>query len=129
MADQEVTLPDGRVIDPEMVLGEERPGTKLVHVGDCGRTDDLLEVCKEADALVIEATYLESEKELAEQFGHFNCHTGWGTGRKSRVGALILTHISRRYQEDQVLEEARTALRMYLLPRILTVFRSNMVNV
>jgi len=35
-----VTLPDGRKIDPEMVLGEEQPGTKLVHVGDAGRTDN-----------------------------------------------------------------------------------------
>ncbi len=33
---QVVTLPDGRVIDPEMVLGVEQPGTKLVHVGDSG---------------------------------------------------------------------------------------------
>ncbi len=101
------TLPDGRVIQPEMVLGEEVPGTKLVHVGDAGRTDNLLEVVKNADALVIEATYLEGEKDLAEQFGHLTASQAAQLALDAGVGALILTHISRRYRSDQVLEEAR----------------------
>jgi ribonuclease Z len=102
-----VTLPDGRKIDPEMVLGEEQPGTKLVHVGDAGRTDNLLEVTRGADTLVIEATYLEEEKELAEQFGHLTAKQAGGLAKEAGVGTLLLTHISRRYREDQVLEEAR----------------------
>ena len=104
---QAVTLPDGRVIQPEMVLGEEQPGTKLVHVGDAGRTDNLLEVSRDADALVIEATYLEGEKELAVQFGHLTARQSAQLAVDAGVGALILTHISRRYRVDQVLEEAR----------------------
>lgn len=107
VAGQEVTLPDGRVIYPEMVLGEEQPGTKLVHVGDAGRTDNLLEVCQDADALVIEATYLEAEKELAEKFGHLTARSAAELARDAGVGTLILTHISRRYRGEQVLEEAR----------------------
>jgi ribonuclease Z len=104
---KEATLPDGRVINPEMVLGEEEPGTKLVHVGDAGKTDNLLEVCKGADALVIEATYLEAEAELAKQFGHLTARGAGELATEAGVGALILTHISRRYREDQVLEEAK----------------------
>ncbi len=102
-----VTLPDGRKINPEMILGEEQPGTKLVHVGDAGRTDNLLEVTRGADTLVIEATYLEEEKELAEQFGHLTAKQAGGLAKEAGVGTLLLTHISRRYREDQVLEEAR----------------------
>ena len=102
-----VTLPDGRKIHPEMVLGEELPGTKLIHVGDSGRTDNLLEVAKDADALVIEATYLEEEKELAEQFGHLTARQAAQLAEDAGVGTLILTHISRRYRAEQVLEEAR----------------------
>ena len=102
-----VTLPDGRKIDPEMVLGEEQPGTKLVHVGDAGRTDNLLEAAKGADTLVIEATYLEEEKELAEQFGHLTAKQAGGLAKEAGGGTLLLTHSSRRYREDQVLEEAR----------------------
>ena len=104
---QEVTLPDGRLISPEMVLGEVQPGTKLVHVGDSGRTDNLLEVARNADALVIEATYLESERDLAEQFGHLTARQSAELALEAGVGALILTHISRRYRAEQVLEEAQ----------------------
>lgn len=104
-----VALPDGRMIDPEMVLGEEQPGTKFVHVGDAGKTDNLLEVTRGADTLVIEATYLEAEKELAEQFGHLTATQAGELAKKAGVGTLLLTHISRRYREDQVLEEARAA--------------------
>lgn len=103
-----VTLPDGRVIDPEMVLGDEKPGTKFVHVGDAGRTDNFMEAVRGADALVIEATYLEAEKELAEQFGHLTAHQAGELAVQAGVGTLLLTHISRRYREEQVLEEARS---------------------
>lgn len=102
-----VTLPDGRQIHPEMVLGEEQPGTKLVHVGDSGRTDNLLEMARGADALVIEATYLESERELAEQFGHLTARQSAQLAVDAGVGALILTHISRRYRAEQVRDEAQ----------------------
>ncbi|MGB9586370.1 MAG: MBL fold metallo-hydrolase, partial [Anaerolineales bacterium] len=60
-----ITLPDGRVITPDQVLGEERAGTRLVHIGDVGKTENLLEACQNADALVIEATYLNAETEMA----------------------------------------------------------------
>jgi ribonuclease Z len=90
-----------------MVLGEEQPGTKLVHVGDAGRTDNLLDVCQNADVLVIEATYLETEKELAEKFGHLTARSAAELARDAGVGTLILTHISRRYRGEQVLAEAK----------------------
>lgn len=104
---QEVILPDGRMIQPDMVLGDELPGTKLVHVGDAGRTDNLLDVVRGADALVIEATYLEAEIDLAEQFGHLTARQAAGLALEGGVGTLILTHISRRYRAERVLEEAR----------------------
>lgn len=103
---QEVTLPDGRVVRPEQVLGPLRSGTRLVHVGDCGRTDDLVDVCQGADALVIEATYLEAEVELAKQFGHLTVRQAAELARNADVRHLYLTHISRRHREKDVLDEA-----------------------
>ena len=76
-------------------------------MGDAGKIENLREICQEADALVIEATYLESESELAEQFGHLTATEAAVLARDAKVGGLILTHISRRYREEQVLEEAR----------------------
>ena len=54
VAGQTVQLPDGRVVEPDQVLGPARPGTRMVHVGDSGRTDNLLEICHQADLLVID---------------------------------------------------------------------------
>jgi len=101
-----VTLPDGRAIQPEQVLGPQRPGTRLVHVGDVGRTEDLEQVCRQADTLVIEATYLEEEAEMARQFAHLTARGAAELAARVGVKNLILTHISRRYRERDVLEEA-----------------------
>ena len=112
-----VTLPDGRVIEPEMVLGEEQQGIKLVHVGDAGRTDNLLEIVRDADVLVIEATYLEEERDLAEQFGHLTAKQAGELAKNAGVGTLILTHISRRYRAEQILEEAQSVFPQVFVAR------------
>lgn len=104
---QTVHLPDGREITPDQVLGTERSGTRLVHVGDVGRTDELEEICKDADALVIEATYLEEEAEMAKRFAHLTARQAAALAERAGVKNLFLTHISRRYRERDVLTEAR----------------------
>jgi ribonuclease Z len=104
---QSVTLPDGTVIEPEQVLGESRRGARLVHVGDCGSTEGLLEQSAGADGLVIEATYLESEAELAGKFGHLTARQAAELAKQAEVGHLYLTHISRRYREQDVRREAQ----------------------
>jgi ribonuclease Z len=105
----EVSLPDGRRIQPEEVLGPVRPGVRFVHVGDAGRTDDLVEVCREADTLVIESTYLEEEAQMATQFAHLTARRAAELAVKAGVKHLILTHLSRRYRERDVVAEARAA--------------------
>ena len=101
-----ITLADGRVIEPDEVLGEPIAGTKLVHVGDCASTANLTEAVAGADLLVIEATYLEYESELAYKFGHLTAARAAQLAAKTGVQQLALTHISRRYREKDVLEEA-----------------------
>jgi ribonuclease Z len=102
-----ITLADGRRIEPDEVLGPEIPGAKLVFVGDAGRTDNLLEVAHEADALVIEATYLNNDAAMARQFSHLTATQAALLALEARVQHLYLTHISRRYREQDVLNEAR----------------------
>lgn len=102
-----ITLPDGRTISPDDVLGPVRHGTRFVHVGDCASTENLREVCQDADGLIIEATYLDVEADLAKKFGHLTAKQAARFAVESNVGHLFLTHISRRYRESQVLEEAK----------------------
>ncbi len=102
-----ITLPDGRRIHPDQVLGAERPGTRLAHVGDVGRVDELEHVVKGVDALVIEATYLSDEADMADQFAHLTAQKAAELAARAGVAHLILTHISRRYRERDVLAEAQ----------------------
>lgn len=107
VAGEVVTLPDGRIIQPDQVLGPEIPGAKLVFVGDAGRTENLIEPAYQADTLVIEATYLEPDAEMARHFSHLTAAQAAYLAREAQVQQLYLTHISRRYREQDVLEEAR----------------------
>jgi ribonuclease Z len=96
------------VITPDEVLGPWEKGSKLVVVGDAGRTDDLVEVCRDADGLVIESTYLDEEADMAKQFSHLTARMGAELAVKAGVKKLILTHISRRYREKDVVAEAQS---------------------
>jgi ribonuclease Z len=102
-----ITLKDGRTVKPDDVLGTWQSGTKLVVIGDTGRTDNLLEHCRDADALVIESTYLEEEAEMAAQFSHLTAKKAAELAKEAGVKRLILTHLSRRYRERDVLAEAQ----------------------
>lgn len=103
-----VTLADGRIIPPEAVLGPCQRGVKFVHIGDVGTVHNLVDACRDADALVIEATYLEEEAEMAKQFSHFTAKKAAEFAIEVGVKKLILTHISRRYRERDVLAEAQS---------------------
>ena len=107
VAGKEITLPDGKRVQPDDVLGPVQKGVKLVVVGDTGKTEDLLEVSKDADGLVIESTYLDEEAEMAHQFSHLTARQAAELAVKAGVKKLILTHISRRYREKDVLKEAQ----------------------
>jgi ribonuclease Z len=92
-------------------------------VGDCGRTDDLLEVARDADALVIEATYLEDEVDMARQFAHMTAKAAAELAVKAGVKRLILTHLSRRYREKDVLAEAQAVFPNTVVARDFDTFQ------
>ncbi|MEM8861493.1 MAG: ribonuclease Z [Chloroflexota bacterium] len=104
---ESVTLADGRTIHPDDVLGEELRGTKYVHIGDLGETKGLEEICANADALVLEATYTEDEAHLARDYGHLTAAHAARFAKDVGAKSLILTHISRRHTGRQIREEAQ----------------------
>jgi len=101
-----VTLPDGRTIHPDEVLGPRVPGARLVYVGDAGRVDNLVDEVAGADLLAIEATYIDEEREVAASFGHLTASQGAWLARTAGVKHLVLHHVSRRYNGKQILDEA-----------------------
>lgn len=107
VAGKSLVLANGRRVTPEDVLGPLQRGAKLVVIGDTGRIDDLVEPCRDADALVIESTYLAAEADMARQFSHLTAQQAAELALRAHVHHLILTHISRRYREKDVLQEAQ----------------------
>ncbi len=118
-----IRLEDGTLVEPDQVLGEEVRGTKLIHVGDTARTENLLEVSHKADALVIESTYLARDKELADRFGHLTAAQAAELARDAEVGRLFLVHISRRYSEYQIAREAQAIFPRTIVPKDLDHYR------
>ncbi len=108
VAGNDILLADGRRITPDDVLGGWEKGSKLVVIGDAGQTENLLEFCKDADGLVIESTYLDEEAEMAKQFSHLTARRSAELAVNAGVRKLILTHISRRYREKDVIAEAQS---------------------
>ena len=123
VAGRSVTLPDGRSIEPDQVLGPARPGTRLVHIGDVGRTDDLTEIVSGADALVMEATYLSEEADMARRFAHMTARGAAELAQRAGASHLILTHLSRRYRERDVLAEAQSVFPGAIVARDFDVFQ------
>ena len=103
---ESITLHDGRVVAPDEVLGDPVVGAKLVFVGDTGRTENLVDEVRGADGLVIEATSLDVEADMAHKFGHLTAGQAARLAAEAGVRELHLTHISRRYREPEVLAEA-----------------------
>ena len=120
---QSVTLADGRVILPEHVLGKEVRGTKFVHIGDAGATASLVEACRDADALVIEATYSSDEADMAARFGHLTATQAAELAVQANVANLFLVHISRRHNARALLREARAIFPSTIVPRDLDQYR------
>jgi len=101
-----ITLPEGRHIKPEDVLGPPEPGASVAVVGDAEEVDTLIEPVRGADALVIEATFLERDAALARERGHLTAAEAGRLAAEAGVGALYLTHISGRYDPAEIAAEA-----------------------
>ena len=105
-AGRPVVIADGRIIHPEDVLGPPSGGRKLVVIGDAETTDGLSTFVAGADLLVVEATFLDRDAQTARQFGHLSAAEAASLAAANNVRQLVLTHLSGRYQDDEILAEA-----------------------
>ena len=103
-----VKLPNGRNVKPEMVLGSPRPGRKIVYTGDTGQSENIVKLAENADLLIHEATFDDELTERAMKDGHSTPSMAAETAKKAGAKWLILTHISARYKDaNLLLEQAR----------------------
>lgn len=103
-----IMLDNGRTVHPEDVLADPIPGARLAYIGDTANTDNLAAHVQNANCLVIEATYLQEDAELAQAVGHLTAQQAAQLAHQANVETLILNHISRRNAEWAVRQEAQT---------------------
>ncbi|NGP43633.1 ribonuclease Z [Bacillaceae bacterium SIJ1] len=104
---EEVKLEDGRLLRSKDFLGSPKKGRVVAVLGDTRLCENSIELAKNADVLVHEATYAEEDKaDQAWQYGHSTAHQAVHVANKAGVRQLILTHLSSRYQDDRELTES-----------------------
>ena len=95
-----VTLADGRVIDPSMLVGAPRPGRKVVVTGDTRPCAATVSAARGADLLVHEATFGDEEAARAVETGHSTAREAATVAAAAEVRSLLLMHFSARYSRD-----------------------------
>lgn len=113
-----ITLSDGRKIQPQMVLGPPRPGRTVVISGDTRPINEMIPFAKHADVLIHEATFGESLKDRAHDYGHTTATQAAKIASEANVDRLVLTHISPRYlKTKQLKKEAEEVFKPVLIPK------------
>jgi len=114
---ESITLADGRVLTPDAVLGEARPGRRIVLSGDTAPAETVRVLAEGADVLVHEATFSEEERDRAEETLHSTARQAAEVARDAGVRLLALTHLSPRYAGPELAEEALEVFPATVAPR------------
>jgi ribonuclease Z len=100
-----VKLPDGRIIKPSQVVEPSKPGIKIVYSGDTRPCSSVAELAKNADILIHECTFDDELYDRAKAELHSTPSGVAKLALNARVKQLILTHISTRYRNGEILAE------------------------
>lgn len=114
-----VTLPDGRTVRPDTIVGPRRPGRKLVLSGDTRPCAATIEIAQHANLLVHEATFGDEESGRALETQHATAREAAQVAKMAGVKQLALTHLSARYSRDPapLLDEARQVFENTVIAR------------
>lgn len=97
-----VTLDDGRVIEPRVLVGDKRAGRTVVITGDTRPCAATIEASRNADLLIHESTFGDEEAERAVETGHSTAREAAQVAKEANVRRLLLTHFSARYSRDAI---------------------------
>ncbi len=112
-----VTLGDGRVVEPNDLVGEPRPGRTIAYTGDTAPTEAVPMLFPGADLLIHEATFGNDDVDRAAETRHSTARQAGEVAAAAGVTLLALTHVSPRYYGPELLQEARDVFESTVLPR------------
>jgi len=86
---------DGRLLRPDMVLGEDRRGLKVTYCTDTRPVPVIAEYAAEADLFICEGMYGDKEKEAkAKEYKHMTFYEAAALAKKAQPKQMWLTHYS-----------------------------------
>jgi len=100
---------NGKKVSPQQATSIQK-GRKVAFILDTAPNKNCIAAAKDADLLVAEATFLESEHaDKAEERGHLTAKQAGTIAKQAKALRLLLTHISQRYARDEsgILAEAK----------------------
>ncbi|MFN3360976.1 MAG: ribonuclease Z [Pseudanabaenaceae cyanobacterium] len=123
-----ITLPDGRTFVGKDFVGPPKPGKKVVYCTDTIYCDSAVELAKQADVLIHEATFAHQDADMAYQRLHSTSTMAAQVALGAQVKKLVMTHFSPRYAPgnaillEDLLQEARMIFpETYLAQDLLTL--------
>ncbi len=107
---EKITLPDGRTVTPDMVLGPARQGKSVVYCLDTQFSERSIQLADKCTALIHETTFGPDAVEMARERKHSTMEDAARVAKEAKAAHLIATHFSSRYdgrQIAQIGDEAR----------------------
>ncbi|MGI8448841.1 MAG: ribonuclease Z [Streptosporangiaceae bacterium] len=86
----------GRQVTLEEV-SEPRPGQRFAFIMDTRLCDAAFALADQADMLVCESTFADTEAALAQEYGHLTARQAGRIAEEAGARLLVLTHFSQRY--------------------------------
>jgi ribonuclease Z len=114
---EEVVTRAGSLVRPEQVMGEPRPGRKIVISGDTTPCEMTKIAAHRAELLVHDGSFADEETQRAAETGHSTARQAAEIARSAEVAMLALVHVSSRYQVEAVVAEAREVMPDAFAPR------------
>ncbi|MDQ0231882.1 ribonuclease Z [Metabacillus malikii] len=120
---EQVMLDDGTYINGQDFLGPSQKGRIITILGDTRYTTSSVELAKNADLLIHEATFAAGDESLASDYYHSTTKQAATIAKLADVKKLLLTHISSRYQtEDEIKQLEREAKSVFFNSEIAADF-------
>ena len=100
-----IKLKDGRVFNGKDFIEKMDDGRKITFCSDTTYCSNSVELSKGSDLLIHEATFSRNEAALAKRNMHSTVEDACRVASEAGVGALILTHLSPRYDTNREEED------------------------
>ena len=105
---EDLRLGDGSVVRSSDVMGPPRSGKSIAYCLDTRPCEMSVDLARDVDLLIHEATYTEEFAAEAQIYGHSTAAQAARTARDAGARRLLITHFSSRYPDSTpLIQEAR----------------------